>query len=241
MLIDAAARGAGSPLLLVGPLGGTMALWGAFADDLAERYRVIVFDPRGVGRSSPAPITTTTRAMARDARAVLDRFAIDRAHVYGESLGGMVASWLAHDEPARVDRLILASTVPSPRGLSLRAIATLAKAARCIAGRAPERCMAQALVTRPIDPDVDRVLRATPPRRRELAILALAAARHRAPHLDRDALLLFGARDPLAEIEDLARDCPRGVVERVEDAGHALTLDRPHELAARARAYLSQA
>ena len=77
-------------ILLIRPLGGWRASWGEFAAALARVLRVIAFDPRGAGDSSAARLAST-RAMARDARALLAALSIPRAHVYGISLGGMVA------------------------------------------------------------------------------------------------------------------------------------------------------
>jgi len=114
-----AVRGEGPALLLVRPVGGSMVSWHRFAALLEEKARVISFDARGTGQSSAAPLNTTTRTMAADARALLDHLGIDRAHVFGLSLGGMVATWLALDSPAGVDRLVLASTMP--KGLEVRA------------------------------------------------------------------------------------------------------------------------
>lgn len=231
------------PLLLLRPLGGSMSLWGDFAAALAGTLRVIAFDPRGVGRSSPAPVALTTRAMARDAAGLLDALGVTRAHVFGESLGGMVGSWLARDAPARVARLVLASTVPGPGALSARGLVRLLSIARCLARPGPgaELCMVRRLVGAALPPHLEAAIRATPARRRDLAALALAAARHHAPRLDRRALLLFGARDPIASRAsrvELARDCPAGLVELVDGAGHALTLERPLEIAARVETFL---
>ena len=82
---------------------------------LAERFRVIAFDNRGAGRSSGPPGPYTTRQMADDAAALLDHLGIDRAHVIGQSMGGMIAQELALGDPERVDRLVLYSTVARPR------------------------------------------------------------------------------------------------------------------------------
>lgn len=231
------------PILLLRPLGGSMALWGDFAASLARTRRVIAFDPRGVGRSSPAPLAITTRAMARDAARLLDAIGVPRAHVFGESLGGMVASWLARDFAGRVASLVLASTVPSPRTLSSRGLARLLSIARCLArpGADAELCMVRRLIDADLPAPLAAAIRATPATRRDLAALALAAARHHAPHLDRRALLLFGARDPIASRAsrvELARDCPAGLVELVPHAGHALTLERPLEVATRVDTFL---
>lgn len=241
--LDCEVRGTGPPVLLLRPLGGSMALWGAFAEHLARTRRVIAFDPRGVGRSSRAPLAITTRAMAADARALLDALGVARADVFGESLGGMVGSWLAHDAGARVGALVLASTVLAAEALTPRGLVRLASIARCMTRRAPEAelCMVRRIAGGTLAPALEAAIRATPASRGGVVALALAAARHRAQRLDRPALLLFGADDRIAgraSRVELARDCPRGEVEILDGAGHALTLDRPREVAARVDTYL---
>jgi 3-oxoadipate enol-lactonase len=79
---------------------------------LAERYRVIAFDNRGIGESDKPPGPYTARAMAEDSLQVLDEAGVRRAHVLGASLGGMIAQELVAAQPARVDRLVLCCTHP---------------------------------------------------------------------------------------------------------------------------------
>jgi 3-oxoadipate enol-lactonase len=94
------------PLLLLPSLGTTVDLWQPQLEALSARYRVIRVDHRGHG-GSPVPTGPYHLAdLGADARAVLDRLGIDRAHVAGVSLGGMVAMWLAAHHPQRVDRLL---------------------------------------------------------------------------------------------------------------------------------------
>jgi pimeloyl-ACP methyl ester carboxylesterase len=82
----------------------------AVVDRFADRYTCISIDHRGSGRSR-APLTPmSTSRMARDALAVLDDVIVDSAHVYGTSLGGMVAQELAIQAPHRVRTLILGAT-----------------------------------------------------------------------------------------------------------------------------------
>jgi pimeloyl-ACP methyl ester carboxylesterase len=245
--LDCEITGAGAPVLLVRPLGGSMALWGDFATRLAASFRVIAFDPRGVGRSSHAPMTITTRAMARDAIALLDALGVARAHVFGESLGGMVASWLAAFAPARVDHLVLASTIPDATAISRRAIGRAASVAACFArrGRDVELCLVRRAISPQLSParwaEIEAAIRATPATRRDLLALSLAAARHREPRFSAPTLLLFGARDPIAgraSRDELVRDVSGAALEMIEGAAHALTLERPHEIADRVLAFL---
>ena len=99
----------GIPVLLIRPLGGSMALWGTFRTLLAEKLRVISFDFRGTGRSSPDPAWVSTQKLAREGLHVLAHLAIPRTHVFGVSLGGMTATWLAIFAQALVAKLCIAS------------------------------------------------------------------------------------------------------------------------------------
>lgn len=109
-------RGDGEPLLLVHGLGYTRQAWGPAADELARDYRVIRYDNRGIGDSDAPGGPYTTTAMAGDAAQVLDEAEVERAHVIGTSLGGMIAQELALAHPGRVDRLVLACTTPGGAG-----------------------------------------------------------------------------------------------------------------------------
>jgi pimeloyl-ACP methyl ester carboxylesterase len=105
-------RGSGVPLLLIQGLGYARWSWDPVVPGLAERYRVLFFDNRGIGESDKPEGPYTARAMADDALQVLDEAGVERAHVLGASLGGMIAQELAAAAPERVDRLVLCCTTP---------------------------------------------------------------------------------------------------------------------------------
>lgn len=104
--------GEGSPVLLVMGLGMNATGWWRTVPVLAERFRVLAFDNRGMGRSQVSTAGYTMAHLADDAVAVLDAAEADAAHVYGISLGGMIAQHLALRHPTRVRSLVLAATTP---------------------------------------------------------------------------------------------------------------------------------
>jgi pimeloyl-ACP methyl ester carboxylesterase len=107
-------HGSGEPLVLVMGLAADSTAWMFQVPDFAKRYRTIAFDNRGVGRSSKPTGAYSIHQMADDARGLLDALAIDRAHVIGVSMGGMIAQELTLRHPERVKSLVLGCTYPEP-------------------------------------------------------------------------------------------------------------------------------
>ncbi|HEY8103006.1 MAG TPA: alpha/beta hydrolase, partial [Gaiellaceae bacterium] len=105
-------HGEGAPLLLIHGLGYARWGWEPVVDSLARSFDVILFDNRGIGESDAPEGPYTAAQMADDAVQVLDEAGVERAHVAGTSLGGMVAQELALRRPDRVDKLVLACTTP---------------------------------------------------------------------------------------------------------------------------------
>jgi pimeloyl-ACP methyl ester carboxylesterase len=105
--------GAGSPILLVMGLGGSMDDWQPiFVADLAADHRVVMFDNAGVGKTGTLPSPLSITGMANQASALISTLGLGRTAVLGWSMGGMIAQALAVLHPAQVSRLILAATQP---------------------------------------------------------------------------------------------------------------------------------
>jgi 3-oxoadipate enol-lactonase len=105
-------HGEGTPLLLIQGLGYGRWGWDPVVPGLAERYRVLTFDNRGIGESDKPAGPYTAREMADDALQVLDEAGAERAHVLGASLGGMIAQEVVVKAPDRVEKLVLCCTTP---------------------------------------------------------------------------------------------------------------------------------
>jgi 3-oxoadipate enol-lactonase len=244
----------GPPLLLHRPLGGTTDLWGPFREALSGRFRVISFDPRGVGQSSDARPLTTTRGMAADALALLDHLGIESAHLFGLSLGGMVAMRIAALAPSRIAKLILAST--TDRGISVSGAGARRglSFARCFTkpGSHVEACIARRVLSRRFHEErgdevrrIDALIHERPTSRANLLKLVAAAARHDARadlHRIKSPTLVLAAKDdPLMDLESqlaLARRIPNAIFDIISPSGHDMSLEQPVATAARVAEFL---
>jgi pimeloyl-ACP methyl ester carboxylesterase len=104
--------GRGTAVLLIMGQGMTLETGWRTVDVLSREFRVLAFDNRDVGRSDHSPWPYTVAQMAGDGIAVLEAAGVERAHVYGFSLGGMVAQEVALRHPERVLALVLGATTP---------------------------------------------------------------------------------------------------------------------------------
>ena len=102
--------GEGPPLLLVAGLSGLSSFWKVHVPALAERFKLVVHDHRGTGRSSHSRIDYSVEQMAGDLLQLIDGLGIERAHLVGHSTGGAIGQTLAIDRPDRIDRLVLSAS-----------------------------------------------------------------------------------------------------------------------------------
>lgn len=104
-------QGHGEPLLLIMGYRGSGFMWGEeLLDLLASTFQVITFDNRGTGLSDKPDMAYTIATMADDAAGLLTHLGLRRAHVFGVSMGGMVAQELALRHPRQIKRLMLGCT-----------------------------------------------------------------------------------------------------------------------------------
>ncbi len=109
--IDYDQRGSGPPLLLINGFTWSRVTWmEGVLKPLAEKYRLVLMDNRGVGRSDKPQGSYSLEDMADDCAAVLEHAGVRQAHVFGTSMGGMIAQRLAARHPERVRGLVLGCT-----------------------------------------------------------------------------------------------------------------------------------
>ncbi|WPB89281.1 alpha/beta fold hydrolase [Streptomyces malaysiensis] len=105
-------RGAGHPLVLLAGQANNHHWWDRVREDFHATHRTITLDCRGTGVSGKPKEGYSTRHFAEDVIAVRDHLGIERADLYGTSMGGRVAQWVAARHPQRIRRLVLGCTSP---------------------------------------------------------------------------------------------------------------------------------
>jgi pimeloyl-ACP methyl ester carboxylesterase len=235
--------GEGDPVLLIMGLGLSGGAWWRTVPVLSRRLRVITFDHRGVGRSSALSYAYTTEALADDAMSVLDDAGLDRVHVYGISLGGMIAQQLALRHPERVRSLVLGAThAGGPRAVRPDA-EVLAFFRRRLGMRAEEaarasvpfnygpRCRSEHLDR--IEEDIAQRL-AHPFAERAYRAQAFAAGLHncygRLPRIDVSTLVVHGRHDrmiPVANAQLMAERIPGARLQILDESGHLYATEEP--------------
>jgi pimeloyl-ACP methyl ester carboxylesterase len=233
-------RGDGAPLLLIQGLGYGRWSWAPIVPALAERYRVLWFDNRGIGDSDKPDGPYTAKLMASDALQVLDEAGIERAHVLGASLGGMVAQEVAAETPERVDKLVLccttpggAATLPMP-DVTVRLFTEAATLAPEVALRRFVENALAADAAADLIQELFELRVANPPD--PLGWQAQAAAGLGFAGVDgaiaAPTLIVTGTEDNVVDPRNsdvLAERIPGAEVHRIENAGHLFFWEQPKE------------
>lgn len=99
-------HGEGEPLVLVAGMGGTANYWAEQVSHFARNRRVLVYDHRGTGRTTHAPVDSIDQ-LAADLSALLDALGFEHVDLVGHSAGGNIGQIIAIDEPQRIRKLVL--------------------------------------------------------------------------------------------------------------------------------------
>jgi pimeloyl-ACP methyl ester carboxylesterase len=245
--------GAGEPLLLIMGMSGTALHWGEpFLEELRRDFELIVYDHRGVGRSSRLEGSVTTAQMASDAAALLDALEVPSAHVLGISMGGMIAQELALAQPERVRTLGLgctycggAGSAQSSPGVLTRLRAAMASGDRALALRtaweinvSPAMAADEQAYERFLD-IAARYVVAVPVVMAQLEACHAHDTSARLGQLEMPTVIIHGTLDQLLPVENayaIAGHMPAARLEILEDVGHLFFWERPEQAAALVRA-----
>ena len=230
-----AGGGDATPIVFLHGVGSDKSVWHPQLDHFGKARRAIAFDYPGYGDSDPAPKGTTRDDYADAIISAMHELGIDRAHICGLSLGGVVAIAMHHADAKRCASLILAdSFAVHPDG---RAICE-----RGIAASNDLRAMAEArvdlLLAQPADPAVRAEVIETMSRIAPAAYCIgaeavwLADQRGRASDIRVPTLVLCGTEDkvtPPALSRELVELIPGARYAVIEGAGHISNLEKPDE------------
>jgi len=103
--------GDGFPIVMIMGWGGTTEWWDpAMVEELSKQYKVVIFDNRGIGKTDKPEMKYTVEMFATDTVGLMSELKIEKAHVLGISMGGMIAQEIALNYPERIEKLVLCST-----------------------------------------------------------------------------------------------------------------------------------
>jgi pimeloyl-ACP methyl ester carboxylesterase len=111
--------GQGPPLVLIMGLSGDLTWWEPLARELEKDFQLLLFDNRGAGLTDKPEEKYTIPMFASDTVGLMRALDIPKAHVFGVSMGGMIAQEIALNHPDRVDRLVLGCTHGGGKGFTM--------------------------------------------------------------------------------------------------------------------------
>jgi pimeloyl-ACP methyl ester carboxylesterase len=229
------------PLLLIMGLAVSSRAWDRLPELLAQRFHVLVFDNRGTGRSVRRGFAYRMRELADDAAAVIEAAGLRSAHVFGISLGGMIAQELALRHPERVRSLALGATFASFRCVKRAPLRSAWDLLALNLGFMPAERVARLLVSAEWDARnpggaLKWIRGAEPAGFRNALAQFLAVVRHdtlnRLSRIRAPTLVLTGDADrlvPFANSEVLAKTIPGARLHVLKGAGHVFPLEREEE------------
>ena len=240
-------RGKGPPLVLIMGLSGDLVWWESLATLLEDRFRLLLFDNRGSGLTDKPDGKYSIELFASDTVGLLNGLGISRAHVFGVSMGGMIAQELALRHPGRVERLALGCTHGGGQGFLMpsaeavqKMTSTRGKSLEEVGRQVISILFSPAFQAR--DPDcVEAMVRryvSNPPERKAFTNQFWAALGHncyaRLQEIQKPTLILTGDEDVLIPPENsriLQERIPGSRLVVLKGAGHAFFIEAPEQTA----------
>jgi len=238
-------HGQGDPLLLIMGLGANSTAWVMQVEEFSKHYRVITFDNRDAGLSQKMTSSYTMAEMATDAVGILDEVSVETAHVFGMSMGGMIAQELVLHHPERVRALVLGGTMaggpgtvlagpellthwmsvaPLPLEQKLEASLGFLYSDEFIAQN-KTRLLERSITNAPLMASADAL-------RRQLMAVMGYNVQARLPEIDAPTLVLTGTDDkivPAANSKILADGIPNAKLLEFDGAGHGFIIEKARE------------
>jgi len=239
-------HGDGFPLVMIMGLGGPVETWDKYIiDEFSREFQVIVFDNRGSGRSDVPEGSYTVEMLAEDTAGLMSVLGVERAHVLGVSMGGMIAIELALRHPEMVEKLVLCSTSGGVSRFVPPKMEVL-KSLKELTGGSPEDALEGLLRIMYTEdfiaehPDrikefIERVRGApfsTEGFTRQLGAIMVYDAHGRLHNIKQPTLILAGKKDVLVPYENsviLSEEIPNSKLVLFDDAAHGLHSQKREE------------
>ena len=229
---DEAGRGDLTPIVFLHGVGSDKSVWHLQLDHFGRTRRTVAFDYPGYGESDPAPKGMTRDDYASAIISAMHELGIDRAHICGLSLGGVVAIAMHHADADRCASLILADTFaahPQGRAIYERSV-TASENLRALA-----EARVDVLLAQPAAPRVRREVVETMARIDPAAYCIgaeavwLADQRDRAGEIRVPTLVLVGDKDLVTPVDlssELVDLIPDARMQVIRGAGHLGNLEK---------------
>ncbi|HYX46571.1 MAG TPA: alpha/beta fold hydrolase [Sphingomicrobium sp.] len=232
---EEAGSGDSTPIVFLHGVGSDKSVWRPQLEHFGATRRAVAFDYPGYGDSDPAPAGTTRDDYASAIISAMHELKMDRAHICGLSLGGVVAIAMCHSDPKRCASLILADTFavyPDGEAIYQRSLAA-SNDLRAMAEARVDVLIAQPAEAAVRSEIVETMARISPAAYRIGAeAVWLADQRDRACEIDVPTLVICGTEDkvtPPALSQELARLIPGAQLKMILGAGHIGNLEKPAE------------
>jgi len=236
-------HGEGFPLIMIMGLSANIDWWNPhLIEELSKKFRLVIFDNRGAGRTDISDKKYTIKLFADDTARLMDALGISRAHVLGISMGGMIAQELVLNYHEKVEKLVLCSTTcggPKSVSPSQEALEMLTAEKNMLSEEEVARMIMPFLLTSDFianNPDlvefrIRQILKV--PISNEAYIRQLNAiikfdTYERLPQIKVPTLILHGKRDALMPPENasiLAKAIPNTQLVYLENSAHELAED----------------
>jgi 3-oxoadipate enol-lactonase len=245
--VDQQGVGDATPIVFLHGVGSDKSVWTPQLEHFGKARRAIACDYPGYGESDPAPAGCTRDDFAAAILEALSELQVERAHVCGLSLGGVIAIAMHHAAPERCASLVLADTfavhpegqaiydrsVTASQSTSMRSLAEQ-RAPMLLAPDATDQLRLNVVATMGrIDPDAYRI---------GARAVWLADQRDRAAAIRAPTLVLVGDLDPVTPptlSEELTALVPGARLEVIAGASHISNLDRPIRFNRLVQAFIS--
>ena len=118
-------HGHGTPLVLIAGYTCDHTFWDAMIDELAQMFQILIFDNRGAGQTKDMGASFTLETMVDDTMTLIQQLGIQRPHILGQSMGGVIAQLMAKKYADKINKLIILNSASQINRRTIKALESL--------------------------------------------------------------------------------------------------------------------